>query len=235
MIILLAVTGVVLLIACANVANLLFARGAARRREIAIRLALGCGRGRVVRQFLAESLLLSGAGAALGVLFAKWGTQLLVRFLDVFLDLTPDIRVLAFTAGVAILTGLLFGIAPAWRASDVQPLAAMKANSRGVIEGSRFGLGKVLVMAQVALSLVLVAGAGLLLSTFWKLASLDPGFEPAAYFLLMLISAIAIIRLSGKPRRFGRCSQSCARFRAFNRPASPISRRSAAARRAWMW
>ncbi len=192
LIILLAVTGVVLLIACANVANLLFARGTARRREIAIRMALGCGRGRVVRQFLAESLLLSGAGAALGVLFAKWGTQLLVKsisntmeggYTDVFLDLTPDIRVLAFTVIVAILTGLLFGVAPAWRASGVQPLAAMKANSRGVIEGARFGLGKVLVMAQVALSLVLVAGAGLLLSTFWKLASLDPGFDPGGVLL----------------------------------------------------
>jgi putative ABC transport system permease protein len=190
--ILLAVTGVVLLIACANVANLLFARGTARRREIAIRMALGCGRGRVVRQLLVESLLLSAAGAALGVLFATWGTRLLVRsisnvmdggYTDVFLDLTPDIRVLAFTMGVAILTGLLFGIAPALRASGVQPLAAMKANSRGVIEGARFGLGKVLVMAQVALSLVLVAGAGLLLSTFWKLASLNPGFDPAGILL----------------------------------------------------
>jgi predicted permease len=137
----------------------------------------------VVRQLLAESLLLSGAGAIMGVLFARWGTQLLVRFLDVFLDLTPDIRVLAFTAGAAILTGLLFGLAPAWRASGVQPLAAMKANSRGVIEGSRFGLGKVLVMAQVALSLVLVAGAGLLLSTFWKLALLDPGFASGGVLL----------------------------------------------------
>lgn len=190
--ILLAVTGVVLLIAWANVANLLFARGTARRREIAIRMALGCGRGRVVRQLLVESLLLSAAGAALGVLFARWGTRLLVRsisnvmdggYTDVFLDLTPDLRVLGFTLGVAILTGLLFGIAPAWRASAVQPLAAMKANSRRVIEGSRFGLGKVLVMAQMALSLSLVAGAGLLLSTFWNLALLHPGFDPAGILL----------------------------------------------------
>lgn len=175
--VLMAIVGVVLLIACANVANLLLARGAARQREIAIRMALGCGRGRLIRQLLTESLLLSGAGAMLGILFAQWGTRLLVRFLDVFLEKTIDVHVLAFTAGVAIVTGLLFGIAPAWRGTRVQPQTAMKANSRGVIEGSKFGLGKVLVMVQVALSLLLVVGAGLMLSTFWRLASLNPGFE----------------------------------------------------------
>ena len=177
LIILMATAGVVLLIACANVANLLLARGAARQREIAIRMALGCGRRRMVRELLTESLLLAGAGAALGVVFAKWSAQLLVRYLDVFLNLTLDVRVLAFTVGIAVLTGLLFGTAPAWRSTRVQPQAAMKANARGMIEGSRFGLGKVLVTAQVALSLLLVAGAGLLLSTFWRLESLDPGFE----------------------------------------------------------
>jgi predicted permease len=114
LIILVAIVGVVLLIACANVANLLLARCAARRREIAIRMALGSGRSRLIRQLLTESLLLSGLGAALGVLFAKWGASLLVKYLDVFLDLTPDIRVLTFTSVTAIFTGLLFGIAPAW-------------------------------------------------------------------------------------------------------------------------
>ena len=177
LIVLMTIVGVVLLIACANVANLLLARGAARQREIAIRMALGGGRGRLIRQLLTESLLLSGTGATLGILFAEWGARLLVRFLDSPLDLTLDVRVLAFTASVAVLTGMLFGIAPAWRGTRVDPQSAMKANARGVIEGSKLGLGKVLVTAQVALSLLLVVGAGLMLSTFWKLISLDAGFE----------------------------------------------------------
>jgi putative ABC transport system permease protein len=180
--ILMVITGLVLLIACANVANLLLARSAGRQREIAIRIALGLRRGRLMRQLLTESLVLSLTGAALGILFAHWGARLLVHFLSstkdqVFLDLSIDARVLAFTAGVAILTGLLFGFAPAWRGTRVDPQSAMKANARGVIEGSKFGLGKALVVAQVALSLLLVVGAGLMLTTFFKLETIDPGFE----------------------------------------------------------
>jgi putative ABC transport system permease protein len=181
--ILMAIVGAVLLIACANVANLLLARSAARQREIAIRMALGSGRARLMRQLLTESLVLSLTGAALGILFAQWGTRLLVRFLStsgnqVFLDLTIDARVLGFTAGIAILTGLAFGLAPAWRGTRVDPQSAMKANARGVIEGSKFGLGKALVVLQVALSLMLVVGAGLMLTTFFKLETVDPGFKP---------------------------------------------------------
>ncbi|MBZ5622622.1 MAG: ABC transporter permease [Acidobacteriia bacterium] len=175
--ILMAMVAVVLLIACANVANLLLARGAARQREMAIRMALGSPPSRLIRQLLTESLLLAAAGAGLGALFARWGARLLVVYLGATLDLAPDARVLAFTAGAAVLTGLLFGIVPAWRGTRVAPQAAMKANSRGVAEGPKFGIGKALVTVQVALSLVLVAGAGLLLSTFWNLASLDAGFE----------------------------------------------------------
>lgn len=175
--VLMTIAGVVLLIACANVANLLLARGASRQREIAIRMAVGGGRGRLIRQLLTESLFLSGIGASLGILFAEWGTRLLVRFLDATLDLSPDVRLLAFTASVAVLTGLLFGIAPAWRGTRVHPHSAMKANARGVIEGTKLGLGKMLVTAQVALSLLVVVAAGLMLSTFWKLISLDAGFD----------------------------------------------------------
>jgi predicted permease len=175
--VLMTIVGVVLLIACANVANLLLARGASRQREIAIRMAVGVSRSRLISQLLTESLLLSGIGALVGILFAEWGARLLVRFLDVPLDIAVDARVLAFTAGVAVLTGLLFGIAPAWRGTRVDPQSAMKANARGVIEGSKIGLGKVLVMAQLALSLLVIIGAGLMLSTFWKLISLDAGFD----------------------------------------------------------
>jgi putative ABC transport system permease protein len=167
----------VLLIGCANMSNLLLARGAARHREIAIRMALGSGRGRLVRQMLTESLLLSFLGAALGALVAVWGTSLLVKFLDISLDLAPDPRVLGFTASVAILTGLLVGLAPAWRGARADPMSAIKAGQGGLGRGVRSGTSNLLVIGQVVLSTVLVAGAGLLLSTFWRLSWLDPGFE----------------------------------------------------------
>lgn len=180
---LMAAVGVVLLIACANVANLLIARASARQKEIAIRMAIGAGRARLIRQLLTESLLLSSMGAVLGVLFAEWASRMLVRFLDnsnstVVLDLTVDVRVLAFTIGVAVATGILFGLAPAWQGTRVDPHWAMKANARGVVEShARFGLGKMLVTVQVALSLVLLAGAGLMLRTFVMLAAVDTGFD----------------------------------------------------------
>ena len=180
---LMALVGVVLAISCANVANLLVARATVRQKEIAIRLAIGAGRARLIRQLLTESLLLALAGAALGILFAQWGSQLLAGLLSsssdrVFLDLAVNGRVLAFTAVVAIATGVLFGLVPAWRATRIQPHAAMQAGSRAVAEGhSRFNPGKLLVMAQVALSLVLLVGAGLFMSTFRNLATLDAGFE----------------------------------------------------------
>jgi predicted permease len=187
---LMAVAGVVLLIACANVANLLISRAAVRRKEIAIRMAIGAGRARLIRQLLTESLLLSSMGAALGVLFAQWASRMLVRFLTtsnstVVLDLAIDIRVLAFTTAVAIATGILFGLAPAWQGTRVDPHSAMKANARGVVEShARFGFGKALVAAQVALSLVLLIGAGLMLKTFAKLATLDTGFDKKQVLLV---------------------------------------------------
>ncbi|MGJ5816499.1 ABC transporter permease [Paludibaculum fermentans] len=174
--VLMGIVAVVLLIACANVANLLFARCVARRREFAIRMALGAGRGRLVRQLLTESLLLAGLGGLLGIIFARWATAGLLAILDVPLDAAPDWRVLAFTASVALLTCVLFGLAPAWRGTRVSPYAAMKSNSRDVIQGTRFGTARALVALQLALSLPLVVGAGLMLTTLWKLMSRESGF-----------------------------------------------------------
>ncbi|HUB80290.1 MAG TPA: ABC transporter permease [Bryobacteraceae bacterium] len=187
---LMAAVGLVLLIACANVANLLISRAAVRKKEVAIRMAIGASRSRLIRQLLTESVLLSSTGAVLGVLFAEWASRMLVRFLDtsqatVVLDLAIDVRVLAFTTAVAIATGILFGLAPAWQGTRVDPHAAMKANGRGVVESQAgFSLGKTLVASQVALSLVLLIGAGLMLKTFAKLATLDTGFDKNQVLLM---------------------------------------------------
>jgi predicted permease len=181
---LMVVVGLVLLIACANVANLLLARAAVRQKEIAIRLAIGAARTRLIRQLLTESVLIASIGALLGIVFAMWASRGLVSFLNTTfnhtsLDLSIDTRVLGFTAAVAIATGILFGSAPAWRGTRISPQSAMKETSRGHTEGrGRLGFGKILVVAQVSLSLVLLVGAGLLIGTFRSLATMNPGFEP---------------------------------------------------------
>ena len=183
LLIVMVLVGLVLLIACANIANLLLARAAVRQREIAIRLALGAGRWRLIRQLLTESLLLSLAGGGLGVVFARWASRLLMGFLStgrqaVWLDLGLDWRILGFTLGVATVTGVLFGLAPAWRAARVDPQSAMKSGGRGIAGADRrHRIGRALVVGQVALSLVLVAAAGLLVGSFRRLVTLDPGFR----------------------------------------------------------
>ena len=180
---LMVVVGVVLLIACGNVANLLLARARAREREAAVRIAVGAGRGRLVRQLLTESLVLAALGAGTGVLFAQWGSRLLVSLLAtgsdaVWLDLTVDSRMLAFTGAVAVLTGVAFGIVPALRASAIDPQAAMRGAGRGITgERSQFPIAKTLVAGQVALSLTLLIAAGLLLGSFRKLTAIDLGFR----------------------------------------------------------
>ncbi len=181
--ILLAIGGLVLLIACANLANLLLARSTAREREMAVRQALGASRGRLVRQLLSESLLLAAVGAVLGALLAQTLSRFLVAFISttgdrVFLDLGLDWRVLAFAAGVAALTCVLFGLTPALRATRIEPGAAMKATGRGLsMGGGRFSLRRALVVVQVALSLVLVASALLFTRSLNKLMSVDAGFQ----------------------------------------------------------
>ncbi len=177
---LIAVAGLVVLIACANVANLLLARASARQREVAVRLALGAGRGRVLRQLLTENLLLWGLGGALALGIAWWGSAALLRGVStgaatIPVDVRPDWMVFGFAAAVSLSTGVLFGIAPALRATRIDPGPAMKDNSRQTTRSSR-GLDRVLVVVQVALSLALVAGAGLFVKTVVNLWTINPGY-----------------------------------------------------------
>jgi predicted permease len=180
---LMAIVALVLLIACANIASLTLARAAAREREIAMRKALGASRSRLIRQLLTECVLLSSAGALLGVFFARWGTVLLVHFLStqqqpVFLDLRFNARMLAFTAAIAIFTGLLFGVLPAFRSTRVSLAAAMKGTQAADSERpARFHTSKWIVASQVALSLVLLISAGLFLRSLEKLVALNLGFD----------------------------------------------------------
>lgn len=179
--ILLVIVGLVLLIACANVANLLLARGASRQKEIAVRMALGASRQRLVRQLLTESILLSILGGTTGVLFAYWGKGILLNLrpwgtAELALDLKLDLRVLGFTIAISLITGLVFGIAPALRATRVDVTPALN-NARSVTGGSRSYLTKSLIVAQVAMSLVLLVGAGLFVRTLRNLQNVDIGFN----------------------------------------------------------
>jgi putative ABC transport system permease protein len=181
--VLLAATGLVLLIACANLANLLLARATARQREIAIRLAIGASRRRIVGQLLIESVLLAVIGTALGIVVAGALTDVLIAQLAggsgaLFLDLSWNMSVFAFTAGVAAAACLLFGLAPALQATSLAPVTALKAGGRGISEArGRFGLRKALVVAQVALSLVLLIGALLFGRTLYNVLTIDAGFD----------------------------------------------------------
>jgi predicted permease len=178
LLILMTVVSLVLLIACANVASLLLARAAARRKEIAVRLALGAGRFRLLRQFFTESLVLSAAGGAIGLLFGVWSARALTGFLaDRVLDINLDIRILAFTCFVSVLTALLFGAAPGLRAARVDLTPAFKGEAAPESPGHRVRLGRFLVSGQVAISLLLLFGAGLFIRTLANLRGMDAGFR----------------------------------------------------------
>jgi predicted permease len=190
---LMAIVALVLLIACANVANLLLERATGRQKEISVRLALGAGRSRLVRQLLTESLALALLGGALGVLFAYWADAGLLKLIgtgrSAALDPGPNLRVLAFTAAVSLLTGVLFGLAPALRSTRVELAPALKESSRnlaGTGTGQRWPLGRILVVSQFAISLLLLMGAGLFVRTLVNLQRLDLGFQRQGLLMLRL-------------------------------------------------
>jgi predicted permease len=201
---LMAAVGIVLLIACANVAGLMLARSTVREREMAVRLALGASRRRVIQQVLTESLLLSGAGAVLGTLLAYAGASALAAFTSanwyqsLQIDVRPDARVLLFTIGAALVTGIGFGLVPALRGARTRAaLEFSRSTTSGVPQAvhvgrrRRLGLGSVLVVAQVALSIVMLTGAGLLLRTLDKLRSVDAGFDTRNVLLLWIDPTLA--------------------------------------------
>ena len=182
LVVLMGMVGLVLLIACANVANLLLARSTSRQKEIAVRLALGAGRGRIARQHLIESLLLAGAGAILGLVLASWTGRFLLAALPgdptaQTLTANPDARVVLFTLLLAIVTALLFGIGPALSATRPAVVTALKDEAGSVVGGGKQARARrVLVVAQVALSMLLLSGAGLFARSLLNLRSVDPGF-----------------------------------------------------------
>lgn len=185
---LMVVVGLVLLIACANVANLLLARATTRKKEIALRLALGASRLRIVRQLLTESVLLALIGGGLGLLLASWGSNLLLTVVssgrnpvtsnaNLTINVPLDFRILGFTAIVSMLAAIVFGLAPAWRATRLDLSPTLKDNARGGAVSGRFLWGRSLVVAQVALSLMLLVGAGLFIRSLSKLRNFDVGFK----------------------------------------------------------
>src|SRR6185295_16609642 len=183
LLVLFASVSLVLLIACANFANLLLARSAEREREFVIRAALGAGRWRLMRQLLTESVLVSLAGGAIAVLLAIWGTSLLVALkpenLPRLEEIGVDARVLGFTFAISLLTGVIFGLLPAWTAARGGVSEGLKEGGRSATAGStRQVLRSVFVVVEFAVALFLLVGAGLLIKTFWKLRSVEPGFNP---------------------------------------------------------
>jgi predicted permease len=205
LLILMGLVGLVLLIACANVANLMLARAATRRRETAVCLALGAGRLRLVRQRLVEALVLAALGGTGGLLLAYWGSSALVAqvsgALPHSIDASPDVRVLSFTLLVSCVTALVFGLLPATRAAGIDPLAALKSSGGPGRKSGRAPLGRALVVTQIAVSLILLVAAGLFVRSLLKLKDIDTGFDPDRVLLFRVTPPVDERPVTAEERR----------------------------------
>ncbi|MBV8208070.1 MAG: ABC transporter permease [Acidobacteria bacterium] len=216
LLLMLGAVGLVLLIACSNVANMLLARAASRQREIAVRTALGAGQGRIVRQLITESVLLALLGGGAGLALAPLGMQLVRRLIPE--DQLPvtgvslDLRVLAFAAGAAMLTGILFGIAPALRARRINVEPALRASGRSSLSRERRRISSSLVIAETALGMVLAVAAGLLVRSLWQLSHEQTGFNPDALVTASLTPSVAMCPPGFGPTRAATASARCTAF-----------------------
>jgi predicted permease len=205
LLVLMAIVGLVLLVACANVANLMLARAAARRRETAVCLAIGAGRLRLVRQGMAEALLLAAFGGLGGLFLATWGTSVLEALissaLPISLDVSPDTRVLTFAVLTSCATAAVFGLLPALRATGIDPLGALKGGGRPGRGMARIPLGRTLVVTQIVVSLVLLVAAGLFVRSLLKLKDIEPGFDPDRVVLLRMTPPVDQQPVSVETRR----------------------------------
>jgi len=217
--------GFVLVIACANVANLLLARSTARKREFAIRAALGAARGRIVRQVLTESMLLSVGGAAIGLAIARWGTSLALAAAPGSLPRAEEIGidpyVVPFTLAVSVVTGILFGLAPAFLGANANPQDSLKEGARGA-GGGRHRAESIFVAVEVGLAVILLAGAGLMMQSVWRLLRVDPGFNMRNVLTMqMALSPKAVASPRESSPHTSSCWRAWRRSRACNRRPSP--------------